>query len=466
MHRRLLFASACLMIPLAATSFRPPWMAATPPSNHNRPPRERPSSGTVRRVSRTFHETAELRASPPLPRKQQQQQQQQQLQQQSLQEPPSGELAAAPGDGVDKPPMSSSAAPAAKVKPEASPPVVSDSRKVLRALQANHGYALQTSFISSIHAIDRISREEEVLLSRAIQQSLQLNAAAPGESSSSASPARSPTFENVAAELDMDDLEVRAIFKAGLRARATLVTANLRLVQSAVNKAMRSERNSQVSRADLMQEGILGLIRAAEKFDSTKGFAFSTYATIWIRSTITHSLKQDAAIIRVPQQAVHMKRRVERARAEYKLAHGDLAEPTVEEIAMALGVTEKEVLYVLRRPVLMSSSAFDVGTENMVHHLLADKDEDSGGICVVERAQVAATLLDELRRVLSPTEWEALVLRYGLLPEHKGRILTYPEVAKLTNRTRAQSRHAVKMSVKKLQTPPLRAMLQPYLETF
>ena len=323
------------------------------------------------------------------------------------------------GDGVDKPPMSSSAAPAAKVKPEASPPVVSDSRKVLRALQANHGYALQTSFISSIHAIDRISREEEVLLSRAIQQSLQLNAAAPGESSSSASPARSPTFENVAAELDMDDLEVRAIFKAGLRARATLVTANLRLVQSAVNKAMRSERNSQVSRADLMQEGILGLIRAAEKFDSTKGFAFSTYATIWIRSTITHSLKRDAAIIRVPQQAVHMKRRVERARAEYKLAHGDLAEPTVEEIAMALGVTEKEVLYVLRRPVLMSSSAF-VLEQRTWCHLLADKDEDSGGICVVERAQVAATL-DELRRVLSPTEWKPWC-SLRLLPEHKGRI--------------------------------------------
>jgi DNA-directed RNA polymerase sigma subunit (sigma70/sigma32) len=344
---------------------------------------------------------------------------------------------------------------------------MSNSRRLLKVLQANQEHVQKIapkSFVDEIHAIDRISREDEINLSQAIQESLRLRA------SMSVKSTRSPTFENLAADLDMDDGEARAVFMAGLKARHILVTANLRLVQRAVNKVMRSRRaDSQVNSADLMQEGILGLIRAAEKFDSTKGFAFSTYATIWIQSNISHSLKHDASIIRVPQQAALMKRRVDAYRIAFKSKFGDLAEPSVAEMAKAFGVTEEQVLTVLRRPVIAnfaSSSTFEGGGENMVHHMLADKELDSGGVSVVERALVAETLLDQLRRVLSATEWEALVLRYGLLPEHKGRILTYPEVAKIMNRTQAQSRHAVKTSVKKLQTPALRAMLQPFLESF
>ena len=92
------------------------------------------------------------------------------------------------------------------------------------------------SFVDEIHAIDRISREDEINLSQAIQESLRLRA------SMSVKSTRSPTFENLAADLDMDDGEARAVFMAGLKARHILVTANLRLVQRAVNKVMRSRR--------------------------------------------------------------------------------------------------------------------------------------------------------------------------------------------------------------------------------
>ncbi len=152
----------------------------------------------------------------------------------------------------------------------------------------------------------------------------------------------------------------KRIERGDLQAKERLVTHNLRLVVSIA----RRYQGSDLTLLDLIQEGTLGLIRAAEKFDWRKGFRFSTYATLWIRQSIGRALANHSRAIRLPVAVAERERRLARARADLTVTLG--REPTVEELATALGMEVREIEAMQDTARVVASLDLPVGGENGV----------------------------------------------------------------------------------------------------
>ena len=249
-------------------------------------------------------------------------------------------------------------------------------------------------------------------------------------------------------------VELQLLIEDGWAAREHLITANSRLVISVAKKYM----GRGVPFLDLIQEGNIGLIRAAKKFDYRRGHKFSTYATWWIRQAVTRAIADQGRTIRVP---VHMGDQINKLlRVQHQLTQRLGRDPSVEELAAALDVTPQKVenmIQVARRPL-----SLETPTDDEEDSVLGDfiQDEEVAAPDDTATYNLLREHLESVLNGLPPREVRILQLRYGLLD---GQAYTLEEVGRKMGVTRERVRQIEAQALSRLRHPAIRRKLREYL---
>jgi RNA polymerase primary sigma factor len=298
-------------------------------------------------------------------------------------------------------------------------------------------------YLKEIGKVPLLTAEQEVILAKAIE-------------------------EGEAATVDLDKAqdsggklgptrlrELQRTERQGQLAKKKLIEANLRLVVSIAKRYV----GRGMLFLDLIQEGNLGLIRAVEKFDYTKGYKFSTYATWWIRQAITRAIADQARTIRIP---VHMVETINKLiRIQRQLLQDLGREPTPEEIGREMEFSPekvREILKVSQEPVSLETP---IGEEEDSH--LGDFIEDSDAVVPVDAASfiLLQEQLDSVLHTLSEREKKVIQLRFGLTDGHPR---TLEEVGREFGVTRERIRQIESKTLSKLRHPSRSQKLRDYLE--
>jgi len=295
-------------------------------------------------------------------------------------------------------------------------------------------------YLREIGRVPLLTAEEEVDLAKSIEAGLFADEKLRGV----------PSF--VPPQVRVADLE--QLVSEGVRAKQRLIEANLRLVVSIAKRYI----GRGLIFLDLIQEGNLGLIRAVEKFDYTKGYKFSTYATWWIRQAITRAIADQARTIRIP---VHMVETINKLVRVQRQLHQDLGrEASVEEIAAEMGIGPSrvaEIQRVAQEPVSLQSP---IGEEDSD---LGDFIEDADAVVPMEAAAfiMLQDQLDGILETLSTREQTIIQLRFGLTDGHPR---TLEEVGREFGVTRERIRQIESKTLAKLRHPSRAQMLREYLD--
>ncbi len=292
-------------------------------------------------------------------------------------------------------------------------------------------------YLKEIGRVRLLTAEEEVQLSRRIEAGVFATARI------DSAPA-TPTLRR----------ELEVIAQDGMIAKQKLIEANLRLVVSIAKRY--SGRG--LPFLDLVQEGNLGLIRAVEKFDYTKGYKFSTYATWWIRQAVTRALADQARTIRVPVHVVEVINKIIRLQRSLHQEHG--AEPTIEELATVMDMTPERVVEALRYAQDPVSLHTPVGEAEESE--FGDLIEDLDASCPADAASVSMLRsdLDALLETLGEREKRVVTMRYGL---DDGNPHTLEEVGQIFGVTRERVRQIEANTLAKLRHRPAAAEMREYL---
>jgi RNA polymerase primary sigma factor len=247
---------------------------------------------------------------------------------------------------------------------------------------------------------------------------------------------------------------LEALVQDGIMAREHIIKANTRLVVSIAKRYM----GRGVPFLDLIQEGNLGLMKAVEKYDAHKGFRFSTYATWWIRQTITRAIADQARTIRVP---VHMSDRI---RQTYKATH-DLEQrlgrvPTPKELAAELGLDLQKVQWILQVSWLPLSLESPVGDDEESELGMFIEDEQTPTPMQSVYQSMLKEKIDEVLSTLTPREARILRLRFGL---DTGTPFTLEEVGEKFGLTRERIRQIEGKALRRLRHPRRARQLKEYL---
>ena len=349
-------------------------------------------------------------------------------------------------------------AAAATAKPAAEESTDKDAAKNAKALASikvgPKGVYTEDSirvYLQEIGRIRLLRPDEEIELARKIADLLQLEELA---AQFEADNGHHPDTKEWAALVEMPLVKFRRRLMLGRRAKEKMVQSNLRLVVSIAKKYM----NRGLSFQDLIQEGSLGLIRAAEKFDHEKGYKFSTYATWWIRQAITRAIADQSRTIRLP---VHLYETISRIKKTTKTLSQEFGrKPTEEEIAESMEMTIEKLRFIAKSAQLPISLETPIG-----------KEEDSRLGDFIEadienpEQDVAKNLLREdlegVLATLSPRERDVLRLRYGL---DDGRMKTLEEIGQIFDVTRERIRQIEAKALRKLRHPNRNGVLKEYIK--
>jgi RNA polymerase primary sigma factor len=344
-------------------------------------------------------------------------------------EPAAQEIAEVVGmDGLD-----AEAEAAALMDPDAPAPAVAEVD--LDDQTSTMGDSVHT-YLKSIGRTSLLTAEQEVNLAKRIEAGLYAE-------------------HKLETEPDLDEnyrRDLELVAEDGRRAKAHMLEANLRLVVSVAKKY--SDRG--LSLLDVVQEGNLGLIRAVEKFDYTKGYKFSTYAMWWIRQAIQRGFADAARTIRLPVHVLEMLSKLSRVERDMHQRLG--REPTPEELAVELDRTPdqiEELLRTSRQPISLDSTIGEDG-ETSIGDLIEDTDAPEASE-LVDR-QLMADQLRSALDALTPREATIMAMRFGL---YDGNPHTLDEIGRALGLTRERIRQLEKQSLSKLRHP---SRAQPLLD--
>ncbi len=306
------------------------------------------------------------------------------------------------------------------------------------------------TYLKEIGRVPLLNAELEVEIAKAIEE---------GNAAAARLVAHELALAGEGPETDLLDAggiaRCKRLKRNGLKAKDELIEANLRLVVSIAKRY----RNRGLAFLDLIQEGNLGLMRAVDKFDHTKGFKFSTYATWWIRQAITRAIADQARTIRIPVHMVETINKVVWAQRQLLQELG--REPTIEEVALRVELPMERVREILRINQDTVSLEQPVGDEDDFN--LSDLIEDRGAVVPDDAA--TRSLLDAAVREalghLSEREQDVVRLRFGL---DDGKIRTLEEVGREFGVTRERVRQIESKTLAKLRRPDAAHLLRDYLE--
>lgn len=317
-------------------------------------------------------------------------------------------------------------------------------------------------FARELHREERITPTEELELGRRTQEAIRLQSLYDNLETSLE---REPTDTEWCAAAGKINMEaIRQAIEDGMEAKNKLVTSNLRMVQGVVNVYIRNGLGGQYNAGDMMQEGIMALIRAAEKFEPQRGFRFSTYAMYWIRSAVKRSQTYQSRVITVPQRLHANHKKVKLSQRQLQQALG--RPPTQKELADASGMSvlqlercvkamEQRCYSLDQQLTNRNRPGIDTSSQNSLHDIVESKTDD-GDVTTVSRVLLREDLIDSLYRSLDRESAHIIMLRYGLveahvLPRGYGGALTIAQVSQLVSMKPDKVRRRIIKSLKELK---------------
>lgn len=310
------------------------------------------------------------------------------------------------------------------------------------------------TYLKDIGTVSLLTGAEEVELAKRIQDLMYLNSV---HERLVDEQGKEPSSFDWAIECNITEQDLERRLEEGKRAKNAMIQANLRLVVSIAKRYA----NKSMSFQDLIQEGCVGLIRGAEKFDFKRGYKFSTYAHWWIRQAVTRSISDQSRTIRLPVHLFEIISRMSKVERQMVLKLG--RDPTHEELAESMEMTVEKIKQIKKAslvPISLSQSVNNGSTEDKrtVEDTLIDDytehpEGETGKVLLKED-------LENVLNTLNPRERDVLRLRYGL---DDGRVKTLEEIGNVFSVTRERIRQIEAKALRKLRQPSRNGILREYL---